>query len=139
MKEVPISYVKANQTGIVVFVLLAFAFQWTWLVGLLWVIQLLDFVGGGKWNLFVVVSEPFLSRSGTETQAAELTRFNNSLAVLFLTLSLTSFTIGWSMVGYIFTGFLLLAAGAALLGYCIGCAIYYQYKQFIVRQRVKRG
>jgi hypothetical protein len=134
VKEVPISYVKANQTGIVVFVLLAFAFQWTWLVGLLWVIQLLGFVGGGKWNLFVEVSKPFLSRRGTETQAAELTRFNNALAVLFLTLSLASFTIGWSMVGYIFTGFLLLAAGAALLGYCIGCTIYYQYKQFILKR-----
>ncbi|MDF2650374.1 MAG: hypothetical protein K0Q73_6179 [Paenibacillus sp.] len=139
VKEVPISYVKANQTGIVVFVLLAFAFQWTWLVALLWVIQLLGLVGGGKWNLFVAVSKRFLSRSGTETQAAELTRFNNALAVLFLSLSLASFAIGWSMVGYIFTGFLLLAAGAALLGYCIGCTIYYQYKQFILRRRVKRG
>lgn len=139
MKEVPISYVKANQTGIVVFVLLAFAFQWTWLVALLWVIQLLGLVGGRKWNLFVAVSKRFLSRSVTETQAAELTRFNNALAVLFLSLSLASFAIGWSMVGYIFTGFLLLAAGAALLGYCIGCTIYYQYKQFIVRWRLKRG
>lgn len=139
MKQVPISYVKANQSGIVVFVLLAFAFQWTWLVALLWVIQLLGLVGGGKWNLFVAVSKRFLSRSGTETQAAELTRFNNALAVLFLSLSLASFAIGWRMVGYIFTGFLLLAAGAALLGYCIGCAIYYQYKQFIVRRRLKRG
>ncbi|WP_254776916.1 hypothetical protein [Paenibacillus sp. yr247] len=27
------------------------------------------------------------------------------------------------MKGYIFTGFLFLAAGAALLGYCIGCTI----------------
>ncbi|KQX68034.1 MULTISPECIES: DUF4395 domain-containing protein [unclassified Paenibacillus] len=134
MKEVPISYVKANQTGIVVFVLLAFAFQWTWLVALLWLIQLLGLVSGGKWNLFVAVSKGFLSRSGIETQAAELTRFNNTLAVLFLTLSLASFAIGWSMVGYIFTGFLLLAAGAGLLGYCIGCTIYYQYKQFILRR-----
>ncbi|KRF13267.1 DUF4395 domain-containing protein [Paenibacillus sp. Soil787] len=136
MKEVPISYVKANQAGIVVFVLLAFAFQWTWLVALLWVIQVLGLVGGGNWNLFVAVSKRLLSRSGTETQAAELTRFNNALAVLFLTLSLASFVIGWSMMGYISTGLLLLAAGAALLGYCIGCTIYYRYKQFIVRQRV---
>ncbi|WP_261300916.1 DUF4395 domain-containing protein [Paenibacillus andongensis] len=136
MKEVPISYVKANQTGIVLFVLLAFAFQWTWLVTLLWVIQVLGLVGGGKWNLFVAVSKRFLSRSGTETQAAELTRFNNALAVLFLSLSLAFFAFGLNMVGYIFTGFLLLAAGAALLGYCIGCTIYYRYKQFIVRQRV---
>ncbi|MGO4274142.1 DUF4395 family protein, partial [Paenibacillus sp. TAF58] len=86
MKEVSISHVKANQTGIVLFVLLAFAFQWTWLVALLWVIQVLGLVGGGNWNLFVAVSKRLLSRNGTETQAAELTRFNNALAVLFLTL-----------------------------------------------------
>lgn len=139
MKEVPISYVKANQTGIVVVVLLAFAFQWPWLVALLWVIQVLGLIGGGKWNLFVAVSKGFLPQSSTETQAAELTRFNNALAVIFLSLSLACFTIGWSMVGYVFTGFLLLAAGAALLGYCIGCTIYYQYKQIISRQRIKRG
>ncbi|MEC0229054.1 DUF4395 domain-containing protein [Paenibacillus alba] len=133
MKEVPMAYVKANQTGIVVFVLLAFTLQWSWLVVLLWLIQVLGLIGGGKWNVFVAVAKPFLPRNGKETQAEELTKFNNSLAVLFLSLSLIAFAIGWTIVGYVFTGFLLLAAGAALLGYCIGCTIYYQYKQFKLR------
>lgn len=139
VKEVPITYVKANQTGIVVAVFLAFALQWPWFVALLWVIQVLGLIGGGKWNLFVAISKGFLPQSGTESQAAELTRFNNALAVLFLSLSIAAFSIGWSMVGYVFAGFLLLAACAALLGYCIGCTIYYQYKQFVSRQRINRG
>ncbi|NOU98981.1 DUF4395 domain-containing protein [Paenibacillus planticolens] len=141
MREVPISFVKANQTGIVVFVLLALAFQWAWLVGILWVIQVLGLVGGAKWNVFVVAFKKIFSYKVTtaETQAQELTRFNNALAVLFLSISLAAFAIGWAFVGYLFAGFLLLAAGAALLGYCVGCTIYFQYKQFVNRQRFKRG
>ncbi|MBP1961728.1 DUF4395 domain-containing protein [Paenibacillus aceris] len=140
MREVPISFVKANQTGIVVFVLLALAFQWPWLVAILWVIQVLGLAGGAKWNVFVVAFKIFSHKeTAVETQAQELTRFNNALAVLFLSLSLAAFAIGWAFAGYLFAGFLLLAAGAALLGYCVGCTIYFQYKQFVNRQRFKRG
>jgi hypothetical protein len=139
MREVPISLVKANQTGIVVFVLLAIGFQWPWLIAILWAIQVLGLAGGAKWNLFVTVLKRFFSRNRTETQALELTRFNNALAVIFLSISLLAFAVGWSMVGYLFAAGLLLAAGAALFGYCVGCTIYFQYKQFVSRQRIKRG
>ncbi|TXK85435.1 DUF4395 domain-containing protein [Paenibacillus sp. N3.4] len=135
MKEVPISYVKANQAGIVIVVLLSFALQLPWLIGILWLIQVVGLVFGGKWNLFVAITRRFIRVKAGYTQAAELTRFNNVLAVLFLTLSLLSFAVGWQVLGYIFTVFLLAAAGAALLGYCIGCTIYYQYKQL----RIRRG
>ncbi|NEW06525.1 DUF4395 family protein [Paenibacillus sp. SYP-B3998] len=47
--------------------------------------------------------------------------------------------LGWVVIGYVFTGFLLLAAGAALLGYCIGCKIYYPYKIFLNKQRSRRS
>ncbi|MEW9698782.1 DUF4395 domain-containing protein [Paenibacillus sp. SI8] len=139
MKEVPLAYVKANQTGIVIFVILSFALFQPWLIALLWIIQVFGFVLGGQWNLFVWISKRFITVNPSKTQAEELTRFNNSLAVLFLTLALIFFAIGWGVVGYIFAGFLLLAAGAALLGYCIGCTIYYPYKQFVNRFRVRRG
>ncbi|MBD0383125.1 DUF4395 domain-containing protein [Paenibacillus sedimenti] len=133
MKEVPLAYVKANQTGIVIFVILSFALLQPWLIALLWVIQVVGLLSRGKWNVFVQIFKRFMTVKGSDTQAEELTRFNNTLAVLFLTLSLLSFALGWVAVGYIFAGFLLLAAGAALLGYCIGCTIYYQYKQFVKR------
>ncbi|MGQ7888124.1 DUF4395 domain-containing protein [Paenibacillus sp. WC2504] len=139
MREVPLSLVKANQTGIVVFVLLAIAFQWPWLVAILWVIQVLGLAGGAKWNLFIMVLKKFFSENRTETQALELTKFNNTLAVLFLSISSLAFAVGWSLAGYLFAIGLLLAAGAALFGYCVGCTIYFQYKQFVSRQRIKRG
>ncbi|MBJ6360770.1 DUF4395 domain-containing protein [Paenibacillus sp. GCM10012307] len=139
MHEIPMRYVKANQTGIVLFVILSFFFNQPLLLGILWVIQLVGLASGGKWNLFVRIAKPLLKNKGTETQAAELQRFNNSLAVLFLTLALISTALGWQIVSYIFSAMLLLAASAALLGYCIGCTVYFWYKQFRAGRRIGRS
>lgn len=135
MKEIPESYVKANQTGIVLFVALTWLVQQPWLLAALWLIQLTGLLTGGRWNLFVRAARPFLTGRKGPTQAAELTRFNNALAVLFLTLSLLAFAAGWSAAGYVVSALLLLAAGAALLGYCVGCTIYFQYKQLTRSRR----
>jgi len=132
--EIPMSYVKANQTGIVLFVILAFLIS-PWILLALWLIQVVGLLTGGRYNLFVRIAQPFLPTKGGETQAAELTRFNNSLAVIFLTLSLLALSLGWTIAGYVFAAMLLIAAGVALLGYCIGCTIYFQYKQFLARRR----
>ncbi|QJD85132.1 DUF4395 domain-containing protein [Cohnella herbarum] len=129
MKEVPMRYVKANQTGIVLFVLLTFLFKQPWLLAALWVIQLTGLLSEGRLNLFVNIAKQLLKNKGEETQAVELQRFNNTLAVLFLTLALISFGLGWQIVGYAFTAMLFLAASAALLGFCIGCTIYFWVKQ----------
>ncbi|EGL15926.1 DUF4395 family protein [Paenibacillus sp. HGH0039] len=136
MKEIPMSYIKANQAGIVLFAVLTFATRQPWLLGLLLAIQLAGLLL--RWNLFVQAAKPFLRTDG-ETQAAELQRFNNVLAVLFLLLSVLSFSVGWTAAGYIFAGMLLAAAGTALLGYCIGCTVYFQYKQLLARRRLNRS
>lgn len=136
MKEIPMSYIKANQAGIVLFVALTFATRQPWLLGLLLAVQLAGLLL--RWNLFVQAAKPFLRTDG-ETQAAELQRFNNVLAVLFLLLSVLSFSVGWTAAGYVFAGMLLAAAGTALLGYCIGCTVYFQYKQFLARRRLNRS
>ena len=135
MKEVPMAYVKANQTGILLFVVAALIWRQPWLIACLWAVQLLGLLLGRKWNLFVRIAKPFLRVQGRPTQAEELQRFNNTLAVLFLTLSSLAFLLGMTVVGWIFSIMLLCAAGAALLGYCIGCTVYFQYKQFIARRR----
>ena len=129
--EIPMPYIKANQTGIVLFVIASLLFSpWSpWILLALWLVQLTGLLSGGKYNLFVRLARPFLRTEGKETQAAELTRFNNTLAVIFLTLSLASFAAGWTAAGYVFAVMLLAAAGMALFGFCIGCTIYYQYKQ----------
>ncbi|CAH1195534.1 hypothetical protein PAECIP111893_00712 [Paenibacillus plantiphilus] len=138
MREVPMRYVKANQTGIVLFVILSFLFQQPWILAALWIIQAAGLVSEGKLNLFVVTAKLILKGKGTETQAAELQRFNNTLAVIFLTLALISFAFGWQIIGYAFSAMLLLAASAALLGYCIGCTLYFWFKQIRAGRRIRR-
>jgi hypothetical protein len=135
VKDVPIPYVKANQTGIVICIIAALALNQPWLIAALWVIQTAGLLTGGRWNLFVRAAAPFLNTAGRETQAAELQRFNNTLAVIFLTLSTVFLALGWTVAYFVFAAMLLIAAGAALLGKCIGCIIYYQYKQAIARRR----
>jgi len=122
-------YVKANQLGIVVAVVLSFLFHQPWILAALWLIQLAGLLSEGKGNVFVAFAKRVLKNPGEETQALELQRFNNTLAVLFLTLALASFGFGWDIAGYAFSAMLLLAAGAALLGFCIGCTIYFWIKQ----------
>ncbi|MDF2934932.1 MAG: hypothetical protein K0Q90_305 [Paenibacillaceae bacterium] len=129
MKEIPIEYVKANQAGIVLSVIAFLVFRQPWIIAALWLIQVAGLFTGGRWNLFATLGRQLLTPKGKETQAAELLRFNNSLAVGFLTLSLGSLLLGWSAAGYVFAVMLLGAAGAALLGYCVGCTIYFWVKQ----------
>ncbi len=129
MKEIPIEYVKANQTGIVLSVIVFFVSGQLWVIAVLWLIQVIGLSTGGRWNLFAALGRRFLTPKGKETQAAELLRFNNSLAVAFLSLSVVSLLLGWTTAGYVFAVMLLGAAGAALLGYCVGCTLYFWVKQ----------
>ncbi|NMI07568.1 DUF4395 domain-containing protein [Paenibacillus sp. SZ31] len=136
MREVPMRYVKANQVGIVLFVLLSFVFNPLVVLGVLWIIQVVGLASGGKLNLFVQIGKAVLTGKGAETQAVELQRFNNILAVLFLSLALISFSLGWVVAGYVFSVMLLGAASAALLGYCVGCTVYFWYKQLRAGRKI---
>lgn len=126
--EIPMPYIKANQAGIVVFVIASFLLT-PWILAALWLIQMTGLLSSGRFNLFIRAAKPWLKTQGKETQAAELARFNNALAVIFLTFSVLSLALGWTIASYAFAAMLLVAATAALLGYCIGCTIYYQFKQ----------
>jgi len=129
MKEVPLAYVKMNQIGIVLFTAAALLLQSSWPIALLWAIQLAGLLSEGRWNVFVRFARLLLRPDPARTQAAQLQRFNNTLAVLFLTLSMLGFVFGQPVVGYVFAGLLLAAAGAALAGYCVGCTLYWNYKR----------
>lgn len=136
MREVPMRYVKANQVGIVLFVLLSFVFNPIVVLGALWSIQVVGLASSGKLNLFVHIGKAVLTGKGREMQAVELQRFNNILAVLFLSLALISFSFGWVIAGYAFSVMLLAAASAALLGYCVGCTVYFWYKQLRAGRKI---
>jgi len=129
MNEIPVPYLRANQTGIVAFVITAAITRQPLLILLLWVIQVVGLLFGVKANVFIQFAKPFLKKQISQalTESRELSRFNNLLAVIFLTISLVFFSLGWTIVGYIVAGMLAIAAFTAICGFCLGCFIYFQY------------
>jgi hypothetical protein len=127
LPEVPMPYVRANQIGIVVFILLSTLFQMPFFLVLLWVIQISGSIFGS--NLFIQLAKSFVKVEGKETQARELQRFNITLGILFITISLLCFANHWVFAGYLFSWILGIVAIAALSGYCLGCTMYYQFKR----------
>ncbi|MEK4251641.1 DUF4395 family protein [Paenibacillus sp. FSL W7-1287] len=131
-KEVPLSKVRSNQIGIVISIAIAIVFDLPWVFAVLWLIQVLTLLFGPGANVFVTLLEP-LAKSiygKKNTEAAELVKFNLSIGVTFLTLSMLCLSLQWTLAANIIAGLMGLAALAALLGYCIGCTIYFQYKKY---------
>lgn len=133
----PLTLVKFGQLMSVLLVLASVTLQLPLLIVVLWLIQAAALSLGPRGNLFYLIGRPMLVRKGEEgeTQHAELLRFNTSIAVLLLCVSVASFLLGWTLAGYILAVVLGVAQLAALLGYCFGCFLYFQIKQ----ARARRG
>jgi len=131
-KEIPITKVRSNQLGIVLSIAIAIAIQQPWIIAIVWLIQVLTILFGPGANVFVTLLEPLAKAlyRNKETEAAELVKFNLSLGITFLTLSMACLSMQWTLAAYILAGLMGVAALAALLGYCIGCTLYFQYKKY---------
>ena len=69
----------------------------------------------------------------------EQQQFNQKLAVSFLALGFISFLAGWNTLGFIFTILVAVAAFVAILGFCIGCFIHYQWRQYKYRRSLSKS
>ncbi|MCA1321445.1 DUF4395 domain-containing protein [Bacillus tianshenii] len=65
-------------------------------------------------------------------------QFNQSIAVGCLALSLIGFYSGLATMGYFFSIMVAAASGIALLGFCVGCFIRFQWQQFQYRRRTAK-
>lgn len=132
IKEVPIAKVRSNQIGIVITLLIAIIAQIPWLIAVVWLVQIMTRLLGAGANAFIIILEPIGQKlyGKKNTESLELQNFNLSLGITFLTISIICISLNWTLAAYIFAGMMMLAALAALLGYCIGCTIYYQYKKY---------
>ncbi|ULO05104.1 DUF4395 domain-containing protein [Paenibacillus sp. 19GGS1-52] len=134
-KGIPRPLVKTNQGFIVISVLL------TWLTGQYWILALplaagvLGLVFG--YNPVIKLGAKFLTkeRCAYLLEDAEQQQFNQSIAVFCLTAGLVSFIAGWTIAAYIFTALVAVAATVAILGFCIGCFIHYQWKMYTYRRK----
>lgn len=62
MNEIPVPYLRANQTGMVILVILAAIVGQPWIIAVLWLIEAAGLVFGVKGNLFIRTAKPFLQK-----------------------------------------------------------------------------
>lgn len=127
LNGIPLPYVRANQWLQVISVTLALLLKQPWILAIPWALGVYSLIAG-KNPLFLLV-RPLLSKSPSEYPMEDPAqqRFNQWIAVACLSLSLLGFSAGWPVVGILFALMVGTAALVAILGFCVGCFIRYQY------------
>lgn len=133
--SIPRPLVRANQSVIVLCVLISSILSiWTeWFFFIL----LVPFLAGLSglilgFNPVFWIARRFLKHplnTYPQEDAADQ-RFNQILASSMLGLSFFGFLAGLPVIGYIFSAFVFTAALVALLGFCVGCFIRYQFSKY---------
>lgn len=134
--SIPRPLVRANQASIVISVVLyGLSGSWLWL--LIPLISGLLSLTIGKHPIMMAV-KPLLRKpmSSYVQEDRSEQRFNQILAVVLLSASVFSAIAGWTLVSLILAGLVFMAAFVAMLGFCIGCFIQYQWKQYRYRKQL---
>lgn len=130
MKEIPKSYVRTNQYVMVVLTLFSILIQNVSLLALTLLIVLLPLLFGPKANITFKVAKVLIKDvSNEETEAAELQRFNQIIAASLLGIALIVLVTTGHWLGWVLVGMVTVAASVALLGFCVGCFMYFQFKK----------
>ncbi len=132
MKEIPISYVRTNQFILVTLTLSAIVLQSGLLLFIAFLFVIMPLLKGPKANIAFILAKRIYSntdRQQTETESAKLQKFNQTIAAALLTVAIVIHFIIGSWVAWIFVAMVTLAATVALLGFCIGCVLYFQFKK----------
>lgn len=135
MKTIPKPLVMANQWTIVLSVIIALVTQSAWILLLPLIANLSSLLTG--FHPILVIIKQFLSKPAhayLQEDYAQL-RFNQWLAVGFLFIATISFLLNWSILFNVATIMVGLAALIAILGFCIGCFVRFQYQQWNYRRK----
>lgn len=129
-KTIPLPLVRTNQWVIFLSVLLSLFLQQYWIM----LIPLLAGLCGllFQWNPIMKLASLFLKKPRKEYRQEDWDQqqFNQIIAVVCLAVSSISFFLNWTIVGYIFAVMVGLASIIAILGFCIGCFIRFQWKKY---------
>lgn len=128
--DIPVPIVVLGRWIYVVVLLTALLFQQPWLTTVILALALPSLLWGRKWNLIGMVGRKIYGAQLRTAQREDrsLIYFNNLILVVLLGLAQPAFLLGYNLVGWILTSMVMVAAGLALAGFCIGCIIFYQFK-----------
>lgn len=141
MRQPPVSIprplVRLNQWVIVSSVLLVWLTQQEWILLLPLIAGLLGLLF--RFNPVMQFGKLFLRKPPSQyiPEEWQQQQFNQVIAVVFLFLGLLAYWLNMNLAGYIFTGMVFLAAFLAILGFCIGCFIRFQWQQYRYRRAAK--
>lgn len=136
VKPIPRPLVRTNQWFIVISVLI------TWISGQEWILVLplgagiMGFLFG--FNPVIRFAKRFLKKqpSAYILEDWDQQQFNQLISVICLAGGLIGFLLGWNIVAYVFTIMVALAAFVAILGFCVGCFIRFQWQQYMYRRSI---
>ncbi|MDF2669656.1 MAG: hypothetical protein K0R67_1962 [Paenibacillus sp.] len=125
-RSIPRPLVRVNQWVIVLSVVAA------WLSGLYWILAIP--LAAGLLGLFtgfnpvIRLARLFLRKPASSYIPEDWNeqQFNQTIAVVCLSVGLVSYIQQWTTTAYIFTALVGTAAFVAILGFCVGCFMRYQ-------------
>ena len=135
MRTIPKPLVMANQWTVVLSVIIALVTQSAWILFIPLIANLSSLLTG--FHPILVIVKRFLPKPANQyvqEDYAQL-RFNQWLAVGFLFVSSSCFLLNWTVLFNIATIMVGFAAFIAILGFCVGCFLRFQYQQWNYRRK----
>ncbi|SDD44080.1 protein of unknown function [Priestia aryabhattai B8W22] len=132
--SIPKPLVKLNQLFIIITVLTA-------LLAAKWLLLLSFLVGvvtlATKRNPVIMAGKKLLKKPASSYQMEDRDQqlFNQWIATICIGIAFVSLLLGYTLIGYVFSIMVILAAGGALMGYCIGCTIRYRYMMWKYKRK----
>lgn len=128
--SIPRPVVRTNQWVIVLSVI------FYWVTGVYWIMAVPLIAGlmgiAFDFNPIMRTAKVFLKKESSayipEDKGQQ--KFNQLLAVFFLSTAIVSHLLHWTFLAYVASVMVCLAAFIAILGFCIGCFIQYQWSQY---------
>ncbi|RID85144.1 DUF4395 domain-containing protein [Peribacillus asahii] len=137
VRSIPRPLVRANQWTIFGSVVLTLITKQEWILAIPLIACLLGLLF--DFNPVMRFAKLFLRKKTSDyiPEDYDQQKFNSIIAISCLGLGLLSFLLDWTRIAYIFTIMVGIASFVAILGFCIGCFIHYQWKQFTYRRSLK--
>ena len=126
---IPLPIVKLNRWVLLVGITTAILIQKPIITTVLFFIILSAVVFGKTGSLIYIIGARIFAKQNKNapTEDPRLMRFNNSIAAILLGGAQIAFLAGANLTGWILSGFVAVAATIALLGFCFGCFLFYQF------------
>lgn len=135
--SIPRPLVRTNQWTIFLSAVLTIVTGQYWLLLIPLIANILGLFG---FNPIMRLAKSFLKKD-TKSYIPEdvgQQKFNSIIAIFCLAMGLIGFVVEWQVLGYMFTAMVGVASGIAILGFCVGCFIHFQWNQAKYRRQQKQ-